>query len=184
MNRSAIEDRIETLKRERGAAKLDGRKFDGSAIETLETELAALNDADGERARRDRAAAQAEIEEQRTKLRGQLATIEQDRLAAVADAEKAARSLSESIGRVIECSGDLATTLHRLTGAVPTELHVAEIENRLASRLSAVMRTTKGRSRYRIGHLDWLASHFSPETNWQEAEKALLEKHLQHIEGH
>lgn len=184
MNRQAIEDRIEALKRERGAAKLDGRKFDGSAIETLETELAALNDADGERARRDRAAAQAEVEEERAKLRSQLATIEQDRLAAIADAEKAARALSESIGRVIEFSGEMAATLHRLTGTVPMELHVPAIENRLASRLSAVMRTTKGRSRYRIGHLDWLASHFSPETDWREAEQALLEKYLENIKGH
>lgn len=182
MNRTIIEDRIETLKRERGAAKLDGRKFDDSAIGTLETELKALDDADGERARRDRAAAQAEVEEQRAKLRGRVAELEAERLAAVGDAERAARELAGAIGRVIEISMDEASTLHAATGAVPMPLHRTDVENRLSGRLAAVMQTVKG-NRCRVGHIDWIAGHYKAETDWKEAEQAVLANHLQHING-
>ena len=49
-NREEITNRIAELRRDRGAATLSGKKFDNSIIASAEAELAALDDAEGERA--------------------------------------------------------------------------------------------------------------------------------------
>lgn len=182
MDRVAIETKLDSLRRDRGAALLDGRKFDAGEISRLENDLAALDDANGERARRQRAAAQAEWQCEQAQQRARVVTLEADRLAAVAVAEQAARSLAAAIGKVIEVSMDEAAALHKATGAAPMALHRPDVENRLAGRLSAVMQTVKGH-RHRVGHIDWIAGHFRPETDWRQAEQDLLQRHIQQLEG-
>ena len=57
--RSEAETRLNELRSRRGAATLDGKKFDVSEIDVLENEIASLDAAEGEQARRERAATQA-----------------------------------------------------------------------------------------------------------------------------
>jgi len=55
--REDIATRIGGLRRDRGAATLAGKKFDHAVLTAAESELEALDDADGERVRLERATA-------------------------------------------------------------------------------------------------------------------------------
>ena len=52
--RAKLEDKLADLKASRGAALLDGKPFDNSAIDAAQADLDAIVEAEGEAARRER----------------------------------------------------------------------------------------------------------------------------------
>jgi hypothetical protein len=174
--RHEIESRLTGLRRDRGAATLAGKKFDPSVIASVEAELAALDDAEGERARRDRETAAQEQRERLSDLRKQFAKLDEDRLTAWSDAEVAARTLVTALARILETSEAMSAIAGELAPRqTPLALHRPEIITRIAHRLSAVMSTLAGH-RHRLGCLSWHAGPYRSEQNWRASEAALLGK--------
>lgn len=182
--RQEIEDRLTALRRERGAATLDGKAFNPAAIVAMEHELEALDDAEGEKTRRDREAAERQHDGSQARLRKQLADLEVSRLAAIAEANAAACQLAESIGRAITVSENMARVAYQLTGySSPIVLQKNTLVSRLCGRLSAVMASIPGH-RGRLGGIQWSGgSLYRGGDDWAEAEKALAANHLEHLIG-
>ena len=72
-----IAERIEALRKERGAAILDEGQFDSSAIDELEAELEGLSEAEAESRRREYEAERRRVSEDDAVGPGDTLTIEQ-----------------------------------------------------------------------------------------------------------
>jgi hypothetical protein len=180
--REELETKLSDLRRQRGAAALDGKKFDAAAIAATEAELEALEDAEGERMRRERLDADRVRAEQATRLRTELAAAGEDYLNATTGAESAIRSFIEAVKRIDEAGERIRRAAKGLSGdGVPLPFGPSSIESRLGSRAGAVC-STMAAHRSRLGGLSWTGTTlYSPTQNWREAEQALVEKHINPI---
>ena len=177
--RDTAETKLTELRSQRGAATLDGKKFDPPELNDLESELASLDAAEGEQARRERAAAQAERLKRLTELRKQLSALEATRLGAVQDANMAARDLARAIERVLTTNAEMAKVATEITGGkAPSILGAHGLVQRLAGRLAAVMQSIPGHPA-RFGSIEWSgASLFRPQDDWRALEQKVFEPHL------
>jgi hypothetical protein len=178
-SREAIETRLSDLRRQRGAAALDGRKFDAGAIAAAEAELEALDDAAAERVRRARLDADRVRAEQATKLRTELVAAREDYLNGYSDAEESIRNFVEAVQRIEDAAIRIRKSSHGLTGdSVPLPFSPSSVESRLGTRAGSVCGTISGH-RSRLGGLEWRGtSLYRPDQNWREAEAALVAKHI------
>jgi hypothetical protein len=112
-------------------------------------------------------------------LRKHLAGLEAERLAAVEEAEHAARSLAESLTRVLKVTTDMARTAHAITGdAAPVVLAMTSLATRMAGRLSAVMQTIPGH-KARLGGIEWRgASLYPADQDWRTHEEKVVAPHI------
>jgi len=177
--REALEGKLSDLRRQRGAAILDGKKYDATAILSAADELAALEDVEGERTRRDRLAADRVRAEQATKLRTELVAAKEDYTAAWTDAEGAVRDLVDAVRRVIEGAATMTRLAHDLTGeSAPIPVSPSAVVSRLGGRIGAVLATIPGH-RSRLGGLSWTGtSLYDASKDFAGAESALVAKHL------
>lgn len=173
--RTELHGQLTSLERAHGAAVLDGRKFDASSIPVLRQELTALDAAAGEQSRRDREAAAAELQAARGKLLSRFAELEQERLSAWEDAEKATRALASAASRILDTSQTQAVIVSKLGKPVPGMITRPEILSLLAWRLSAVL---SGISGGRLGTLEWRPGPVKPSDNWREREAAVAANQL------
>jgi hypothetical protein len=177
--RTELENQLATLRRGRGAATLAGKKFDHAVIAEAEAELDALEDATNEQARLRRAAAEATRQKQLEILKVELSALARSYLADAEAAEACARSGAAALGRMLQTAQQMARISHQISGReTPIPLLGTELERRLGARHAAVMSTIPGH-RHRLGAIEWLAGHYTPETNWRDAEAALLARHVQ-----
>jgi hypothetical protein len=177
--RDEIQARIETLRAERGKCVLDGRKFDDAALEAAERDLAALDDAGAEKARRDREVAQAEHTKCVAALKASLRAEIANYLEAVRRAETASRQAAEAIAQALEGAKAMARLAHQLGAkAVPIPISARETENRMGCRHAAVMATAGGHNAHRLGPVEWPVTHYRADQSWQDSEAALLTRHV------
>ena len=177
--RSEAETKLGKLRSQRGAAVLDDKKFDPAELNALESELVSLDAAEGEQARRERAAAQAGRLKRLTELRKQLSTLEDVRLRAVQDANQAARDLARSFERVLTANAEMAKVATEITGGkAPSILGAHGLVSRLAGRLAAVMQSIPGYPA-RFGSIVWQgASLYRAADDWRALEQTAFEPHL------
>jgi ribosomal protein L29 len=178
--RAEAETRLMELRAQRGVAMLDGNSFSDAEIDSLEHELAGLNEAEGEAVRRERAATASERQKRLAELRKQLTALEATRLGAVQDANTSARTLAESIESVLSVNAEMAKIAHEFTGGkVSVMMMESDLVSRLSGRLSAVMGSITG-YRNRFGGIEWRgASLYRPVDDWRACEAALMEPHLE-----
>ncbi len=146
-------------------------------LDRVETAMGLAPDAQSELARRDRELARIELVKQRIELRERIGNLETARLAAIAEAEKAANALAAAKSTVVEISAGMADAFRLLTNSVPTPLSRAEVENRIAGQISSAMRATG----VRTGFLEWPASIYTRSGDWVEAERKALANHLEQL---
>lgn len=182
--RAEVETTLDEARRARGAAMLDGKRVDHRAVTDAEGELAAIDAAETERTRRERAAADQQWRTRRDRLRGELARQEELRLAAIADANAAARTLAAALGRVLAISDGVARLAHQIAGkAAPMPLGAPAVRSRLGGRLAAILASVPG-CRARLGSCSW--SHFSlygDADEWLDAEHKIMAPHLAPLIG-
>ena len=180
--REAIETRLASLRRDRGAATLAGKTFDNAVISSAEGELDALHDAEAEAARREREAAEAARLKQLGELHTQLAALERDRLQDIKEAEAATRQLAAALSRVLRTNQEMARVTNHITGRrTPTPLSGPDFVSRLAGRIGAIM-TTIPNCRARFGSIEWRGhSLYRPDQNWKDVEEGLLKPHLKQL---
>lgn len=174
-----LESQTEVLRRQHGAAVLDGVQFDVTPLLAAESEMEAISVAEGEMARRHRAETATAEAMRIAGVREKLGVTETHRLEAVERAERAARDLAGALSEARHY-GKEATRMLRSLGVHPSmELDHYEQETRLSMRLSATMRSLTGLSG-RFGNL-----HFSTkgdrrfDAGWREAEQAVALPNIQ-----
>jgi len=178
MTRVELEGQLENLRRDRGAATLAGKKFNHSAITAIETDLAALEDAEAERVRRDRGTAEAERQKRLSVLQLELAAEMEAYLANIKSAENHLRGYAADTDKALLRISEMGRLSFLISGKdTPIPIDPFEAERRFGCRHSAVMGTIHGRE-HRLGSLEWAPGHYKHDDNWYEREKDLLDRHV------
>jgi hypothetical protein len=173
------EARLEELRRQQGAALLDGTAFDRESIASLEDEIEALTDAESEAVRRERSEAEARRQEQRRRLQRQLRDAENSYLAAVGEAEQGVRAFVDAVLKAQKASLAMQAIAHSLTGArTASALASLSFASRLSMRAGSVLSQIKPPSS-RFGELQWRVGMFSAEDRWSEKESMVVASQLQ-----
>ena len=167
--REAIESKVAGLRQSRGAALLDGKKFDPAAIQAAEAQLAALDDADSEQTRRQRMEANRQHEAKVTALRTEKADATAARLAARQEAETKFREAVDATRRELlhaAAERDAQSRLNKLTGergGVEGEIdHIRQLSLLVASQVRSI---TKHPARF--GILEFPNALPDPSKSWR-----------------
>jgi phytoene dehydrogenase-like protein len=175
--REAVETEITGLRRQRGAARLDGRKFDDSAISEAETKLEALQDAETERVRREREAAAKAWQAKRKELLEQRAHQVELYLEDVAAMEAGARQFLAGRDAALGRADNIIKLTVALDTSVPLALSRSSITSRLSGYFAALMSSSKEYKR-QFGGISWTGgSLYSAVTSWVASEN----KHIKTI---
>jgi hypothetical protein len=172
--REALETEITGLRRQRGAARLDGRKFDDVAIPEAKTKLEALQDAETEKIRREREAAAKAWQVKRKELLDQRAHQVESYLDDVAAMESAARKYLEARNAAVARAETIAKLSHEIDAAVPLTLSRSSVVSRLSGLFAALL--SSGREYQRsFGSLQWSGgSLYSSAASWTAVENKNL----------
>lgn len=169
------EERLAELRRKRGAAILDGKKIDAGEMTALEAEIVSLSDAQAEKVRRDRKAAQATWEREQDALREQYAALQATYLSKWREAEVALATYAEAAAWILRTGGTMRSVGHVIEGfPVPIQLAENEICSRIGGRMSALMANVPGH-RGRLGGVEWNGgSLYTPQRPWQQDEERVI----------
>jgi len=179
INCDAVEAAIAKLRRERGAAVLDGKKFDSSKIAAAEADLAAFDDAAAERVRRER---EREEQDEKASLAHKVRRIgklEGDRLKAWADLEVASRAQLEAIGRVKAATESERVLWADVTAAVPMALGPFESAHRLRGRIGEFLHAAK--VGFEVPGAGGIYGQ-APLQDWKEIEREAMASQLEALE--
>jgi hypothetical protein len=176
--------RLDLLRRQRGAAILDGKTFDDGGIIAAEQEIDALAQAEVEAVRRARDAEASSIAEIAAALSNELAAKEAQRLSSISRAEKGARELVAGLADALKAAGEMRDLAGRLGRPAPAKLDAPAMVSRLSQRLVAILSSLPGH-RYRFGAVGWRSCWRRAEDNWAAHERSeLAEELVQLTEGH
>lgn len=181
--RAAAETRIFALQQARGVALLDGRSFDARELSALETELNAIEAAEGEAARRVRVAVEAAGRARIGALKEKLERRNAERLEAVERAEKAARDLCEAAKLWIAANGDCADLVRSLNTPKAHAkfgagiLNASETESRFGFMLTCALRPLFGLRR-KLGMVTFPEALARFSGNWAETERTITEPEI------
>lgn len=151
--RDVVEARLSQLEREQGAALLDDTPYDAAAIRECHDELARLDAAEGEKARRARADAYGQADQKRTAARIELGGALEAYLTAVASAERSARSLADDLKLLEALSDNLRAKVQASGGRMPVALERSQTQQWHSAFLATLLSGIGGRSYY--GSIKW-----------------------------
>lgn len=172
--------RIDRLKAARGAAVLDGDAFDDAELRHAEAELTALDDAEAELTRRQRAAAADEWSRLRQGLMAELKKRDAARLDAVDRFQTAACEMVAALNDVLDESDAERAAFNRLGIQILPGLTEPELCRRLSIYLGSVLSTIRRHPR-RFSGLQWFFTGSPQPSDWAEAEAKAVD--IATIEG-
>ncbi|TPJ85523.1 hypothetical protein FJ434_16490 [Mesorhizobium sp. B2-5-13] len=177
--RATAETRIAALQQARGVAMLDAKSFDSRELTALETELDAINAAEGEAARRVREAVAAAEKARIASLRTKLAKVNEERLEAAGQAEKAARDFTEQTKLWIAANADAARLVRSLnkTGGGAGLFDAGETEQRISRFLTNVLKPLTGLGR-KLGQITFPDYWNRFDGSWAEIERTITEPEI------
>jgi hypothetical protein len=148
-----------------------------------EQEIAALADAQ----LTEHARAEAELAEAKAHAKNcaDLAKAEQALLADTAEAQSLIREYAAVTARRLEHIALIARLYYVVSRGqrAPSDLTVPDAEKRFGYELSSVMAAIPG-CKSRLGDIEWLANpHYNATTNWIDAMRSVLERHIDPILG-
>lgn len=170
-------DRLASLRRQRGAAILDGKTFDDAEIIAAEQEIDALARAEIEAVRRERDEEAARLATIAATLTDELVEKEAQRLSAISQAEKGARALVAGLADVLKIADEMRGLAGRLGKPVPAKLDGPALASRLSQRLVAILSTLPSH-RYRFGAVEWRSCWRKAEDDWATHERAELSEDI------
>jgi len=182
--RPELEDRLERLYRDAGAAKLDGKRFDYGKITQAENELRVVDAADAERVRRQREQATKDFMSERNRNMRRLCKLEDGRLLAWADLQVACATLREAIGRVVQNSETERVIWGEVAPATPPALAPYEVHMRVGLRIANELSKAPGCKSRIGGAVQWSAvgGLLSGDEDWRESEAKLVEIPIKALE--
>ncbi|KSV76691.1 hypothetical protein N182_24780 [Sinorhizobium sp. GL2] len=137
--RSMTLGRIADLKEQRGAALVDGTKFDSQAIRDAEDELDAIDAAEAAEERQTRQRLLDEDEQRRRRAQGELAKVRKSRESAIQQAEDACHALASALGRIISTSGEASVLMMKLGFPAPLSLNRDNVKLSASFRLAMIL---------------------------------------------
>jgi hypothetical protein len=169
--RIEAETRLARLQRERGAAMVDGGPVDHQAIAEVEAQLAALTEAEGIVTNRERAAAAEAERERQERLRAQVANSNIERLAAIRDAEVAARTMVAAFKRAFAAIDTMSAAATAIPQRLDDRLSKPETGRRLSYRLSNLLKGLTHPGSF--GAIELRVGPFPPDPNtpWTDGEQ-------------
>lgn len=172
MPQQQLLNELASLRNARGAAVLDGRRFDGRRLAQVETELAALDDAEAEGARRAHEAHEAAAVEHRKGVVQRITELNGIRLAALERAEKFGREMAAALDEVFAASRGISETC-RLGGIQqPYVLDQKATEQRVAQCVVALLQPL-GQARSAFGDLRWRLPPAEASGSWVDMDRKL-----------
>ena len=178
INRDAVEAAIAKLRRERGSAVLDGKKFDSGKIAAAEADLAAFEDAEAARIARQREQEAKDAAASHAHKVRRIGKLEGDRQKAWADVEAASRALMEAIGRVKSSTESERVLWADITAAVPMALGPFESAHRLRGRIGEFLHAAK--VGFEVPGAGGIYGQ-APLQDWGEIEREAMASNLQAI---
>lgn len=175
--RMALMARIEELVQEEGAALLDGKSFNRVPLDRRRAELEALDAAEGESVRRDDARQAIADAERRKVLTAALATAEEQRLAAIDRAERAAREMADALVAARKAAQELVAIGSQLGRRPVIQLAALDHDDRLSRHLSFVLRPVTGLRR-RFGSIPFPEANHHYGKPWRASEADLVGPYL------
>lgn len=151
--RTATATELETLEREQAVAVLDGKSFDAKRLAECREELAALDGADAEQVRRDRAATAAQGVHHKAETRSAMAETLKAYLDAVEGAEAAARTMVDGFKQADAKADQMRRQIRSLGGMSPTSLDPNETRLKHSAMLATALATLNHPNRF--GALTW-----------------------------
>ena len=174
--RQEIEHELEHLYGARGAAMLDGKKFDDAKITKAEAQLRAIDDAENERVRREREKTARIVQAENERKLKLIVRKENERQTAWAHAQVAAQNLAMAISQIIKATDAERTIWGELGVFVPHELgphtNRMRLSLRIANKLAKV--TECGAQIGSAIHLRGVGGLFSGDEDWKDEEMKLL----------
>jgi hypothetical protein len=140
----AAGERVRALRAERVKDALAGERFDHAALRDAEDELAALEDARGEKVRRARVAVQEAEAERVARLRVEIGRHEDARRATIEEAEALMRGAVDALARAEASRAAVAAGLAEIGRPLPTYLTGPSQATRLLRCVCAVMTKLSG----------------------------------------
>jgi hypothetical protein len=172
--RAALNAEAEQLRRKRGAALLDGRKFDEAPLRAVTDALDALDDVESESIRRRAAAAAATDAERKQHARALIADADSTRRTALGLAERAARAMVAEMATVIAAAQEIARLAAEMGATPPLGLARPEVETRLSRALAALLAPPPT---WQFGVLEWGSLPDAPG-DWVAADAAATARHI------
>lgn len=174
----------EELQRQRGASLLDGKKFDGTKLTSIDTDLAGLDDAEAALSRRQAQAAAAAAAARETEVAQSVAELDETRLLALAEAEAAAASMVEALERFRSSSLAITGELFKLgrdrsMAATPAALIRRELDQRISAMLIGALFPIRS-DNYTLGNLSWNQPG-APVEDWPNFESAAASPDIEAI---
>ena len=172
--RLKIEQRLDALRQQQGAALLDGEPFDVSQIAAAEAELAGLDAAETEAVRRDtvqmKVSRRQEFDKGVTDFKAAMA----GRLGALTEAEGHFRAFAGSLRKAQDQAATALAISNRLTNDPNSNpvLTPTNFASRVAGYLRAVLRPALGGRHFGGLDLSPMPSDPKPTDAWAEVEKA------------
>jgi hypothetical protein len=157
------------LQHQRGVFTLEGRTFDARRLAAIDAELAGLLDAEAEDLRRRDQAAKAHETERRASVCKRIAEREQERRAALAKAEAAARVMVNALDVVRSHTIATRAEIAELGVPPPLALDPRELETRLSRYLANSLSIVANGPGF--GVIEWNSIPFG-DGPWAELERA------------
>ncbi len=180
--KAEVTERLADLRRQRGAALLDGNAFDHAEIDQLTAELSAIEAAEAEAVRRERATSAEQGRQRRRELLAAFKIEDARRLKAVADAETAAKRLGEALAEALGAGADCVLLMQALGLKPKTALEKRDSEIRFGGRLAVALRPVTGH-RQTLGHLILPPPAPSHSADWVEDEAYIWAAEVAAIEN-
>lgn len=168
--RSEAERRLAEGRRRRGAAVLDDGDLGHAVVAEAAATVEALDEAEAEQVRRQRAADAAAGERRRAEIRAEVRLAEQRRREATAAAEQAARDMVANLLEVEREAETINAAAVKLGLPAPTGLSVHSIRDHFSDYVTALFFAAGARTGY--GRAHWNSPRVKATVNWAEAEKA------------
>ncbi len=179
--RSEVEAHISEQKAMRGAAIADGKPFESSKLESAEAELAGLIEAEGEFARRERAAA-VEMQSARTAEQVRATLEATDAWIASIDAvESAGRQFVECLKAADTKRGDLDVLIAALGLPRSSLLDPLEQDRQRGAALSELLYHRKNQNSF--GQMRIRRENYALADRWAKGEAAYVAELHQHLAG-
>lgn len=174
--KTEVLSRLDELRQARGSAYLDGAPFDHADIETAERELEAIVAAEGEAARRERATHAKAVEVRRREMWVAVARTEERRLAAVDDAQKAAKDMAAAIAQALACGVEITDLASQLDPAMMLSLR-DDFAERLSRHLAMELRAAVAFNR-KWGAIQFPEHRDCDRGSWRAAEEKIAHPKL------
>jgi hypothetical protein len=179
MSRDELLTKMGNLRAQRGAAVLDGRPFDVTALSTVSAALEAQDDAEAETLRRERAAAAQAAAERHGRLVADVASVDTARMASLAAAQEAAHAMVTHLGHYRHASAQLVALARGAGAPVPMSITWLMLARRLGSMIGAALKVIASGPNA-LGNLEWHSDGLD-HSDWLATERRASAREIAEI---